>query len=75
MSTQQKDKSFIVRMTRAEHARLKAQAEAEHRSMQEVVRLAVNDRVASAERPARVEAMIAQSRQQWSQAFDALSQR
>lgn len=51
-------KSFLIRLTHEEREALRAQAAVESRSMQEVARLAILDRVNSADRRARVSASL-----------------
>ncbi len=66
--------SFLVRLTDDEREALRAQAEREHRSMQEVARLAIVERAMAGIRAERVRAHIAASREQHKDAFDVLAQ-
>ncbi len=52
------DKTFLIRLSEDERQALRRQAAAEHRSMQEVARSAVLDRIALGERRAQVQATL-----------------
>jgi len=52
------DKTFLIRLSEEEREALRRQAATEHRSMQEVARLAVLDRIALSERRAQVHATL-----------------
>ena len=52
------EKTFLIRLSDAEREALRQQAATEHRSMQEVVRLAVLDRIELTERRAEVHATL-----------------
>ena len=52
------EKTFLIRLSEDEREALRRQAAAEHRSMQEVARLAVLDRIALSERRAEVHATL-----------------
>lgn len=52
------EKTFLIRLSDEEREALRRQAASEHRSMQEVARLAVLDRIALSERRAQVHAKL-----------------
>jgi predicted transcriptional regulator len=52
------EKTFLIRLSDAEREALRQQAATEHRSMQEVARLAVLDRIELTERRAEVHATL-----------------
>ena len=57
--------AFVLRLTDEETELLRVQAEREHRSMHEVARLAVLDRVAEADQDERRRAFIATELPDW----------
>ncbi|HZJ03944.1 MAG TPA: hypothetical protein VFD59_00555 [Nocardioidaceae bacterium] len=52
------EKTFLIRLSDDEREALRRQAATEHRSMQEVARLAVIDRISTAERSTEVRASL-----------------
>ncbi|QDP95708.1 ribbon-helix-helix protein, CopG family [Microlunatus elymi] len=53
-------RTFLVRLTDEEHEALTELAATEHRSMQDVVRLAIKDRVEQSERRTEVRATLSE---------------
>jgi predicted transcriptional regulator len=65
--------AFVLKLTDDETELLRVQAEREHRSMHEVARLAVLDRVANAEQDERRRAFIANELPTWRPVMDRLA--
>jgi hypothetical protein len=65
--------AFVLRLTEEETELLRAQAEREHRSMHEVARLAVIERVAEADRDERRRAFIATELPDWAPVMERLA--
>ena len=65
--------AFVLRLTEEETVLLRAQAEREHRSMHEVARLAVLERVAYADRDERRRAFIATELPDWAPVMERLA--
>jgi hypothetical protein len=64
--------AFLLRLSDEETELLRAQAEREHRSMHEVARLAVLERVTDAEHDARRRAFIANELPNWAPVIERL---
>ena len=64
--------AFLLRLSEQETELLRAQAEREHRSMHEVARLAVLERVAVADRDAQRRAFIANELPDWAPVIERL---
>jgi hypothetical protein len=65
--------AFVLKLTDEETELLRAQADREHRSMHEVARLAVLDRVANAEQDERRRAFVADELPRWRAVMDRLA--
>ena len=65
--------AFVLRLTDEETDLLRAQADREHRSMHEVARLAVLERVADADRDERRRAFIATELPDWAPVMERLA--
>jgi hypothetical protein len=65
--------AFVLRLTNEETELLRAQADREHRSMHEVARLAVLERVAEAGRDERRRAFIATELPDWAPVMERLA--
>jgi hypothetical protein len=65
--------AFVLRLTDEETELLRAQADREHRSMHEVARLAVLERVADADRDERRRAFIATELPDWAPVIERLA--
>ncbi len=65
--------AFVLRLTDEETELLRAQADREHRSMHEVARLAVLERVADADRDERRRAFIATELPNWAPVMERLA--
>ncbi len=65
--------AFVLRLTDEETELLRAQADREHRSMHEVARLAVLERVADADRDDRRRAFIATELPNWAPVMERLA--
>jgi hypothetical protein len=65
--------AFVLRLTDEETELLRAQADREHRSMHEVARLAVLERVAEADRDERRRAFIATELPDWAPVMERLA--
>jgi hypothetical protein len=65
--------AFVLRLTEEETELLRAQADREHRSMHEVARLAVLERVAEADRDERRRAFIATELPDWAPVIERLA--
>jgi hypothetical protein len=65
--------AFVLRLTEEETELLRAQAEREHRSMHEVARLAVLERVADADRDERRRAFVAAELPDWAPVMERLA--
>ncbi len=65
--------AFVLKLTEQETELLRAQAEREHRSMHEVARLAVLERVTSTEQDERRDAFIRDELPDWAPVMDRLS--
>ena len=65
--------AFVLRLTEEQTELLRAQAEREHRSMHEVARLAVLERVADADRDERRRAFIAAELPDWAPVMERLA--
>ena len=65
--------AFVLRLTDEETELLHAQADREHRSMHEVARLAVLERVADADRDERRRAFIATELPDWAPVMERLA--
>lgn len=65
--------AFVLRLTDEETDLLRAQADREHRSMHEVARLAVLERVADADRDERRRAFIATELPNWAPVMERLA--
>ena len=65
--------AFLLRLTDEETELLRAQADREHRSMHEVARLAVLERVADADRDERRRAFIATELPDWAPVMERLA--
>jgi hypothetical protein len=65
--------AFVLRLTEEETELLRAQADREHRSMHEVARLAVLERVAEADRDERRRAFIATELPEWAPVMERLA--
>jgi hypothetical protein len=65
--------AFVLRLTEEETELLRAQAEREHRSMHEVARLAVLERVADDDRDERRRAFIAAELPDWAPVMERLA--
>ena len=64
--------AFLLRLSDEETELLRAQAELEHRSMHEVARLAVLDRVADADRDAQRRAFMTNELPDWAPVIERL---
>jgi hypothetical protein len=65
--------AFVLRLTDEEAELLRVQAEREHRSMHEVARLAVLDRVSNAEQDQRRREFVANELPRWRPVIDRLA--
>ena len=65
--------AFVLRLTEEETELLRAQAEREHRSMHEVARLAVLERVAESDRDERLRTFIATELPDWAPVMERLA--
>ena len=65
--------AFVLKLTDEEAELLRVQAEREHRSMHEVARLAVLDRVANAEQDEQRRAFITNELPKWRPVMDRLA--
>ncbi len=67
------DMAFVLKLTEEETELLRAQADREHRSMHEVARLAVLERVADADQDERRHAFIATELPDWAPVMKRLA--
>ena len=65
--------AFVLKLTEDETDLLRAQAEREHRSMHEVARLAVLERISSTEQDEQRDAFIRHQLPDWAPVMDRLS--
>lgn len=67
-------RSFLIRLPEDEHAQLKQLADSEHRSMQDVARFAIQDRVERATRRAEVRSELSAIMERDAELLDRLAQ-